>query len=285
VLSFCAALIGFVRELDRRPGRGLMVAALLGAVVFATSGCSVEKDAAGPSFEPATPGTLTVATAFLPAPGFWQGVVHRDGFEAHLAAVLAERLGLDRVHVVHVPFAAIVRGDLGGADVALSQLTPTRERERQLDFTTPYLIDSPGILARRGVEAADAKTLRGLRWVVSRASTLTPIVMDAVRPSAAPLVVVDRTQALRVLRRGRADALLLDLPVALGLARAEAARFHVIGQIGDGEGLAVALPAGSRNAEIVDSEVRALAADRTIARLESRWLGNTDDVPLILTEG
>jgi polar amino acid transport system substrate-binding protein len=88
-----------------------------------------------------------------------------------------------------------------------------------------------------------------------------------------------------VLRAGRADALLLDLPVALGLARAEAGRFHVLGQLDGDEGLAAALPEGSPNREIVDSAIRALRADGTIDRLVSRWLGESiDDVPLILTE-
>jgi polar amino acid transport system substrate-binding protein len=229
---------------------------------------------------------LTVATAFIPAPGFWRGRPPTAGFEAGLAAALAHKLGLDTVKVVQVPFAAIVRGKLGGADLALSQLTPTARRERWLEFTTPYLIAPPGVLARPGVQASDVHALRGLHWVESRVSTLTPIVQDQIRPERASVVVLDRSAALGVLRAGRADALLLDLPVALGLARADPAHFQVIGQLSGGEGLSVALPAGSPNGEIVDSAIRALQADGTIGHLESRWLGvSLGHVPLILTEG
>jgi ABC-type amino acid transport substrate-binding protein len=129
------------------------------------------------------------------------------------------------------------------------------------------------------------KALRGLRWVVSRVSTLTPIVMNRIRPSDVPIVVEDRAKALDVLRAGRADALLLDLPVALGLAHAEPGRFHVLAQLSGGEGLAAAVPNRSRNLEIVDSAIRALQADGTIDQLTSRWLGESaGDVPLILTE-
>jgi ABC-type amino acid transport substrate-binding protein len=88
-----------------------------------------------------------------------------------------------------------------------------------------------------------------------------------------------------VLRAGRADALLLDLPVALGLARAEPGSFHVPAQLDGDQGLAAALPDGSPNREVVDSAIRALTADGTIGRLESRWLGEGElDVPLVLTE-
>jgi ABC-type amino acid transport substrate-binding protein len=136
-----------------------------------------------------------------------------------------------------------------------------------------------------GVEAADEHDLRGLRWVVSRVSTLTPVVENRVRPDSAPIETVDRSDALGVLRSGRADALMLDLPVALGLARAEPGRFHVLAQLDGDEGLAAALPNGSHNREIVDSTIRALTADGTIDRLSSRWLGKSaDDVPLIRTE-
>jgi ABC-type amino acid transport substrate-binding protein len=259
----------------------LSMCALLGALGCGGGG----EGAAGSSFEPAKPDVLTVATAFLPAPGFWEGPRAKAGFEARLAAALAKRLGLERVAVVQVPFASLVAGHLRGADLALSQLTPTEEREKSLDFTTPYLTASPGVLARTGVDATDEEGLRSLHWVVSSASTLTPKVDDQVNPVDPPTVVVDRAEALDVLRAGRADALLLDLPVALGLARAEPERFHVLGQLRGGEGLAAALPDGSDNLEVVDSAIRSLEADGTVDRLVDRWLGRSpEDVPLILTE-
>jgi polar amino acid transport system substrate-binding protein len=267
------------------PRRLLTFAAFLGAIAVLVSACGSKEGAAGSSFHPAQPGVLKVATAFLPAPGFWEGTPPTKGFEAALAADLAHRLGLDRVEVVQVPFADIVSGKLGGADIALSQTTPTKEREQKVDFTTPYLISPPGVLARQGADARDENGLKKLHWVISSASTLTPIVKDRIRPNSDPIVTVDRAQALDVLRVGRADALLLDLPVALGLAREEPALFHVIGQLSGQEGLAAILPNGSPNREVVDSAIRHFQANGTIGKLVDRWLGRSvEDVPLIRTE-
>src|SRR5215218_9287773 len=201
------------------PRHFLILTGVACAALALMSACGGGEGAAGSKFEPAKPGVLTVATAFLPAPGFWAGRPPTSGFEAQLAAVLAHRLGLERVDVVQVPFAAITGGRLDGADLALSQITPTRKRERSADFTTPYLTAPPGVLALRGVDASDVHDLRALRWVVSRVSTLTPIVLQRIRPRSDPVVVEDRADALAALRAGRADALMLDLPVALGLAR------------------------------------------------------------------
>jgi polar amino acid transport system substrate-binding protein len=96
-------------------------------------------------------------------------------------------------------------------------------------------------------------------------------------------VVEDRSHAIEVLRSGRADVLLLDLPVALGLARADRERFQVPGQLSGGESLAAVLPKGSPNLDIVDSSIRALTANGTISRLASKWLGSQANVPLIRT--
>jgi ABC-type amino acid transport substrate-binding protein len=72
---------------------------LTATALLATS-CSAEQTAAGSSFEPATPHVLTVATALVPAPGFWAGDPPVSGFEAGLAAAIAHHLGLRRVEVV-----------------------------------------------------------------------------------------------------------------------------------------------------------------------------------------
>jgi ABC-type amino acid transport substrate-binding protein len=85
---------------------------------------------------------------------------------------------------------------------------------------------------------------------------------------------------------GHANAVLFDLPVAQGLARAQPRLYHVVGQLSGGEGLSVVLPHGSGNTEITDSAVRALLANNTIANLANRWLGGTGgNIPLIRTDG
>jgi polar amino acid transport system substrate-binding protein len=268
---------------DQRTRLALAPAAIALALVF--SGCAAQRGAAGAKFVPKQPGVLTVATSFIPAPGFWFGPHAKLGFEAGLARALAHKLGLRRVEVVQVPFAKVTTGRLDGADIGLSQVTPTSEREQTASFSTPYLTAPPGVLARSGVEADDLNGLRGLLWVVARISTLTPTVRNVVQPTKPPVVVEDRSKAIEVLRSGRADALLLDLPVALGLAHAEPGRFQVLGQLSGGESLAAVLPKDSPNLDIVDSSIRSLTADGTISRLASRWLGDQADVPLILTSG
>lgn len=258
--------------------------ACLASVATSLVACAADRDAAGARFDPGDDRVFTVATAVLPSPGFWEGDGSGgfEGFEAGIADELAARLDLGEVEVVQIPFRRIVAGDLGSADVALSQATPTSEREEAVDFSIAYITTTPGVLARAGVESRDAQDLQGLRWLVTYPSTLSTIVTDRIRPDEDPVEVEDRDAAIAALLSGSGDAYLLDLPVALGIARSEPDDLTVLGQLSGREGLAVVLPDGSDNREVVDSTLRAMRADGTIDDLSDRWLGGSgSDVPLI----
>ncbi|MFC0531078.1 ABC transporter substrate-binding protein [Phytohabitans kaempferiae] len=235
-------------------------------VVVLLAGCGAAVPAAG-GFRPAVRGELTVATATLPLPGFWE---EPGGFEYELARALADRFGL-RLRVVRVPFERIVSGDLGGADLALSQVTATPERERVLDFSAPYLAATPTGLSPNAIP--DLATARDLRWAVTRGTTLAAILQGVVRPRTPPALTSDEPAALVLLAAGSVDAVLLDLPVALVAADRSGGRLRVAVQVYSDDSLAVALQQGSPNREAVDSAIRALTDDGTIDRLGKRWLG------------
>jgi ABC-type amino acid transport substrate-binding protein len=243
-------------------------------------------------FTPAHPGTLTVATAFFPAPGFWEGApaAPSGGFEWDLALALAHRFGLTKVSVVTVSFGDLISGHLNGADLALSELTPTTARSKVLDFSTPYLVSPPGVIVKPGTSTPDLATLRQLPWVALNGSTLTTILDNQVRPDHPALVVASRPEALQAIDTGRAQAMLLDLPVGLALERAMPRQFDLSAQLSGSEGLAAALPKGSANFNAVDSAIRAFLADGTVDKLSVQWFGaklstGDESLPLIRTEG
>jgi ABC-type amino acid transport substrate-binding protein len=270
-----------------------LMAGVVAVVLMVGAGCGASsRTGSTGSFKPAHSHTLTVATAFLSAPGFWEGELPAPsgGFERDLAHALAQRFGLASVAVVPVAFGDLVGGHLGGADLALSELTPTAERERVLAFSTPYLVAPPGVVVRPGTATPDLAALRKLRWVAVTGSTLTRLVKDVIRPDHTALEVPGRPEALQAIDGGRADAMLLDLPVGLALGKAMPDRYRVTAQLSGSEGLAAALPRGSKNFDAVDSAIRAFLADGTIDRLSKRWLGEklgsgADSIPLIRTEG
>jgi ABC-type amino acid transport substrate-binding protein len=267
--------------------RGIVV--VLGASCLLLAGCqkSPAGGAAG-SFHPRTPHVLTVATDVIPTPGMFEGTASRPtgGFEFEIAQELARRFDLDRVRVVTVPFARLISGRLGGADLAMALLTPTNDREQVLDFSDPYLDLPPVVVARAGVSVPDLATARGLRWVVERHTTLAAILGRVIEPTAPILRVDTRAEKLAALRAGRADAALFDFPLGVALATRSGGALHAAAQLEQPEQIAAALPKDSDNAQAVSSAIRALIADGTIDSLAQKWLGSAassggQNIPLL----
>lgn len=262
------------------------------ALGCALSGCAGGNDGASGTFTPHVKDTLTVATAQIPNPGFWSGTFAHPtgGFEYALAQALAERFDLKRIKIVEVPFHELVRGHLGGADLALSDITITDQRSDYVDFSTSYLEAPPAIVVHPGTDVADVKAARGLRWAVQHDTTLREALEKQIEPTSKPLVFERQSEKLAAFEDGRANAMLLDLPIALAYARESPRKFAVAAQLPSEAELGVALPSGSDNVEAVDSAIRGLQGEDEIDRLARRWLhanieeGSAEDIPVLRTE-
>ena len=262
----------------------LLCTALAGLAALAL-GCG----SASGTFHPGTPDTLTVVTEPLPVAGFWEGTDAKPtgGMEYALAQELRKRLGLARLVVRTRPFNRISAGDLAGADLALDLISPTDEREKMLDFTTPYTESPPALVTRAGREIPDVQTAQGLRWVAKRGTTFEGIIADQIRPDRPPMLVDTRAEVLDALSRGTADVAMFDLPAAAAIVHDDPG-LAVAGRLASTEPIAAALPKDSPNTQAVGAALRAMAADGTIDRLARRWLGTSlsdsaNAAPLIRT--
>ncbi len=272
--------------------RPLALAAIAGALALAGVGCANAGKGAAGLFSPRTANALTVATAQIPDPGFWAGTFAHPtgGFEYGLAKQLAARLHLAHVKVIEVPFHELVRGHLGGADLALSDITITDERAQHLDFSTSYLRAPPSIVVRPGTEVADVNAARDLHWAVQHDTTLKVALERSIEPTTQTLVFEHQREVLVALEVGRANAVMLDLPVALAYAHESPHKYAVAAQLQSEAQLGVALPQGSDNVEAVDSAIRALKAEGEIDRLGHQWLhanieeGAAEEVPVLRAE-
>lgn len=265
-------------------------AALAAVLVLAGCGDRSTSPAAG-VFTPKTPGVLTVVTGAIPTMGFWEGTRVRPtgGFEYELARDMAKRFGLKRVRVRVEPFDRIIAGHLDGADMALSLLTPTSEREQHLDFSEAYLDAAPTAIARAGTDIPDLATARTLRWGALRGTTLAGIVSDMIEPYTSVRTYPTDADTLAALNDHRIDAAMFDMPYAVAIANRSHGKLQAAAQLDVDESIAAALPKGSSNVQAVDSAIRAFTADGTIDALLTRWVGvNAADaqksIPLLRTE-
>ena len=171
-----------------------------------------------------------------------------------------------------MPFERIVAGELGGADLALAQITITDERDEELDFSVPYYDDDAGALLGAGEELTDLKTAKEQRWAVQRGT----VEADFLARRRAPRRRTDsssttRWRASTPSPTARSTPRSIDLSTALVLTHGRddvttAAASPPTSEIG------AALPRQSPNVEVVDAALRALDGDGTLADLEHECL-------------
>jgi polar amino acid transport system substrate-binding protein len=228
-----------------------------------------------------TPGVLKVALA-MPSAGFQVGVVRgrtvilARGLEVDLAVQVARRLGLRVRFQNESSFSRLVRSGPNDWDLAVAQISVTPGRARRVDFSTPYLEADQGVLLRLGVKPMP-RSIAGLRKLVlcaQRGTTGGAIVTNRIKPTRKPLFLDDLSVLLYDLFAKRCDALVFDAPT-LGVLRREAPDRYgpLVGRIPTRERYAIAFEKGSPLRARVDAQLRAIAADGTLARLRRRWLG------------
>jgi polar amino acid transport system substrate-binding protein len=253
---------------------GALLGVLLAATGSAACGTRSTSPAAG-TFTPRTAHVLTVAMSGYPTAGFWEGTPRHPtgGFEYELAKAMAERFGLKTVRIVVKHFHQIVAGDLGGADLALDLITPTPDRARHLQFSSPYLTDAPTVVVRSGTLIPDLDTAQALRWGATRSTTFIGDINQWIDPDLPVRIFDQENQMLAALNRGQIDAVLEDLPAAVATARESHGKLEAAAKLPTSEAIAAALPKNSGNQQAVSSAIRAFTADGTIDRLLKRWVG------------
>lgn len=218
-------------------------------------------------------GRLRVATS-LPAPGFWNGDTPAQldgGFEYVLAQEIAEQLGYDGVKYSNVSFDALVAGKAKGFDLALSQVTITKERAKVVAFTTPYFSADQGILVKTGT-TVDQSNIKDIQWGVQTATTAQTYLKDEVKPTKKPRSYQETTQAFAALQAGQVDAVLLDTSIVSAQANQSEGELAVVGQFKTGEEYGGILPKGSKLLKKINKALKALIADGTVTALVNEWL-------------
>lgn len=275
-----------------QPKRWLLAAALLVAAALAVA-CGSQ---ALPTPTPTRP--LPTAT---PTPDAWQraqqagrlvvGVAadyppfqyydenfRLAGFDIDLMQAIGQRLG---VAIEFNDFAFDGLGPalvLGQLDVAIAAISVTPERQQLVDFSNVYYVGEDAVLvpADSPVRIASSQDLANLRVAVQRGSVYETYVRQTlVAPGLLPegnlLLYADIEQAVTDLRRGLADAAMLDLVPAQRFAGQGGVRIAAQGF--NRQRLAIALPKGETALRrAINDALAALQAEGLVARLAAQHL-------------
>jgi polar amino acid transport system substrate-binding protein len=232
-----------------------------------------------------TPGVLTIGLS-MPAAGFQVGavngreVVFARGMEIDLANELATRLGIGSTRFLNEErFATLLEPGAKDWDVALAQITITRQRRANVDFSKSYLRADAGVLVRRGLKPRPASlaALRELVICAERGTTSAKTARTRIKPTRRVKLQRDYTELSSALFRKECDAVVADAPTLLVLKRESPDRYGaLIGRIVTDERWAIALPKGSTLTPAVNAALADIRSDGTLDELLERWIG--DDV-------
>ena len=131
------------------------------------------------------------------------------------------------------------------------------------------------------------ESVHGLADQIAKAVTNTSLdyITDAVKPTRQAAVYAKNDQAKSALKNGQVDAIVTDLPTAFYITAAEVTNAKIVGQFenqgGTPEQFGLVLDKGSALTSCVSTAVDALRKDGTLAEIETQWLSDAVDAPVL----
>jgi polar amino acid transport system substrate-binding protein len=238
------------------------------------SGASCDKA----TLQTKTPGKLVIATG---EPAFEPWVVDNapesgEGFEAAVAYAAAEKLGYDAVDVqwVRSTFDTAIAPGAKDFDWNLQQFTITEDREKAVNFSSPYYEAPQAIITYPGSPIAGATSLADLENSKLGAA-LGSTSLDAAQGLATGEEVAvfnDNAAAVSALKNEQIDGLVVDLPTADYLVNVEVEDGVIVGALSALDPYGILMGKDSPLTACTTQAVDELRADGTLDALAQKWL-------------
>lgn len=256
------------------------------AAMLVLSGCTSGDAGTSDSADSATltEGKLTIATG---EPAYAPWVLNDDpesgeGFEAAVAYAVAEELGYEKgdVEWVRTTFDAAIAPGPKDFDLNIQQFSVSPEREKAVDFSTPYYETTQSVVAAEGTDAAKAKSIADLKDSaigVASGTTSLKVAEEVIAPKQKLQVFNSVDDAVAALQNGNIDALVTDLPGAFYVRDAQLDNGVIVGQLeaeAGGDEFAFVLPKDSGLTADVSQAVDTLRDNGTLDELAARWIAD-----------
>ena len=265
---------------------GVVVAAML------LTGCAANNTSSTNGLETVTAGKLTIGTG---QPAYEPWVVgdkpeSGKGFEAAVAYAVAAKLGFAKKDVlwVRTTFDEAIAPGAKNFDFNLQQFSITPERKKSVDFSSPYYSTTQTVITIKGSKAYDVTSIAGLKDLVIGAASGTTsytAITDVIKPKTQAQAFNSNDDAVAALKSGQIDALVVDLPTAIYETAADLTGGRIIGQLAGtttgGDEFGLVLDKGSKLTAKVSAAVDALRQDGTLAKLETKWLADYAQAPVL----
>jgi polar amino acid transport system substrate-binding protein len=172
------------------------------------------------------------------------------GADIDLARLVADELGV-KLKILDMDFDGLVDALASGkGDFIAAGMANNPERAKVVDFSIEYVHNSLHIIIPTDSAISGVDDLAGKRIAVQEGTTADDFVRDSV-PGADVLAFKDAVVAGNAVSDGRADACVLDLKPAEGVAANSGGKLIVLDEV-VGEEELMSMAVGKGNSELVD---------------------------------
>jgi polar amino acid transport system substrate-binding protein len=277
----------------------LSVIALVLAAMLVLAGCGSSDDDSGDSeqtaaacekgqLETQSEGVLTVATDSPAFPPYFEDddPTNGEGFESAVAYAIGKQLGYPPAKVKWTvePFDSSYAPGPKDFDFDVNQISITPEREKQVDFSTPYYTANQAVVALKDSDAAKATSLADLedaKTGVQIGTTSLEAFEEQVEPDEKPQVFNTSNDIVAALMTEQVDAVVVDLPTALYLTAVQVPQATVVGQFSapGGDQWGALLSKDSALTACVSEAVETMRESGELAEITKRWMSQAAGAP------
>ena len=201
------------------------------------------------------------------------------GFDVDIVGALAAAMGLELV-LVEVPFAEVIPSvESGQADLGISAVTMTPERNARVAFAGPYFVSGMSVLAKSDaitdVETPAVLDVDGRRYAAVTDSTSAKFIGD-VLPRAKLVAVESYDAGIQMVIDGKVDALFADhLVCSMAVWRHPKAGLSALATPFTVEPLGIAVPPDSPLLlNLVQNYLATLDHTGMLQGLKAKWLAD-----------
>jgi polar amino acid transport system substrate-binding protein len=206
-----------------------------------------------------------------------------EGYESAFAYALAEEMGFseDQVTWVAVTFNKSFAPGPKDFDFAMQQISISPKREKAVDFSVGYFDVNQALIANEGSPAIGATTLaelKALKLGAPLGTTSLQAIEELVQPTQEAGAYPDLDLALKDLKNGQLDGVVVDFPTAFyGYADVVVGQFPDVGD--EQEQFGLAFETGNALAGCANIAIEAMRDDGRLDALKSEWLEVDTSVP------
>jgi polar amino acid transport system substrate-binding protein len=233
-------------------------------------------------------GQLTVGTDKPAFPPYFEDddPTNGKGFESAVAYAVAKNLGFGNSQVkwIVVPFNSSYAPGPKKFDFDINQISITPDREKVVDFSSPYYVAPQAVVVGKGSDLAGATSLADLKDAtigVQIGTTSLDAVKDVVKPSNEPKVFNDSNDVVTALKQNQVDAIVTDLPTAFYITAAQVEGSKIIGQFSapGGDSFGLLLEKDSKLTPCVNKALGELKSSGELKQITDKWMGEAAGAP------